>query len=73
MAWADGVCNALILLLTFAAAVLIQIGTNYANDYYDFVKGTDTADRTGPTRATQAGYVTPAAMKQVTTMATSAK
>ena len=43
-------------------ATLIQVGTNYANDYFDFVKGTDTAERIGPTRATQAGLVSPAAM-----------
>lgn len=52
------------LVLTFLAAILIQIGTNYANDYYDFVKGTDTTDRLGPTRATQAGLVTPQQMKR---------
>ena len=44
-------------------ALLIQIGTNYANDYFDFVKGADTDQRVGPRRATQAGLVTPRAMK----------
>ncbi|MFM1918746.1 MAG: hypothetical protein RLZZ303_380 [Candidatus Hydrogenedentota bacterium] len=43
-------------------ALLIQIGTNYANDYFDFIKGTDTAERVGPKRATQAGLVTPRQM-----------
>ncbi len=45
-------------------ALTIQIGTNFANDYFDFVKGTDTPDRLGPTRVTQAGLITPEAMKQ---------
>ena len=45
-------------------AVLIQIGTNFANDYFDFVKGTDTAERTGPTRATQAGLIPPHVMRR---------
>jgi len=43
-------------------AVMIQIGTNYANDYSDFKRGTDEGKRVGPTRATQAGWVTPSAM-----------
>ncbi len=47
----------------FLGALLIQVGTNYANDYFDFVKGTDTAERVGPLRATQAGLVTPQQMR----------
>jgi 1,4-dihydroxy-2-naphthoate octaprenyltransferase len=45
---------------------LIQIGTNFANDYFDYKKGSDTADRTGPVRVTQAGLVAPATMKTAT-------
>jgi len=45
-------------------AILIQIGTNFANDYFDFVKGTDTAARIGPTRATQAGLISPHTMRR---------
>lgn len=63
LASSDGDIHTPTLILTFLAAMLIQIGTNYANDYYDFVKGTDTADRVGPLRATQAGLVTPRQMK----------
>jgi len=44
---------------TLVASLLIQIGTNYANDYFDFRKGADTPDRLGPLRITSAGLVAP--------------
>lgn len=45
-------------------AFLVQIGTNFANDYYDFVKGADTAARVGPRRAVAAGLVAAATMRR---------
>lgn len=44
-------------LATLVAGLLIQIGTNIANDYYDHVKGADTPDRAGGVRVTQAGLL----------------
>ena len=43
-------------------ALAIQVGTNFCNDYFDFRQGADTAQRKGPTRAVQAGWISPAAM-----------
>jgi 1,4-dihydroxy-2-naphthoate polyprenyltransferase len=53
-----------IALMTLLAAVLIQIGANFANDVYDFLMGSDREDRLGPTRATQSGLISPDDMKK---------
>lgn len=63
LAWRDGVFHAPAFLCALAGALLIQIATNYANDYFDFVKGADDAERVGPARATAAGLVTPGQMR----------
>jgi 1,4-dihydroxy-2-naphthoate polyprenyltransferase len=63
IAWQDGAFHWPSALCALAGAMLIQIGTNFANDYFDFVKGTDTEERVGPTRATQAGLVAPETMR----------
>ena len=46
-------------LAALTAALLIQIGTNLANDYFDFRKGADNADRRGPLRVSQSGIIAP--------------
>lgn len=56
-------------LVALFSAVMIQIGTNLANDYFDFKKGSDQPDRLGPTRVTQAGLVSPEAVKRATIIA----
>ncbi len=43
-------------------ALLVQIGTNFANDYFDFMKGADTPARVGPRRAVAAGLIAPRTM-----------
>jgi len=48
--------------ICLAFALLVQIGTNFANDYFDFVQGADTAERVGPRRAVAAGLISPRAM-----------
>ena len=59
---ADGVFAPLPALAALVGALFIQIATNLANDYYDFVKGGDTGDRLGPVRVTQAGILPPEAV-----------
>lgn len=56
------------LPLRFAGALVvalaIQVGVNYANDYFDGIKGVDSEGRAGPRRAVAAELVTPSAMKR---------
>jgi 1,4-dihydroxy-2-naphthoate polyprenyltransferase len=51
-------------LACLAGAMLLQIAANFANDLFDYEKGADTAERLGPTRAVQAGLLTPRAVKR---------
>jgi len=50
------VCLTLALLVV---ALAVQVGTNYANDYSDGVRGTDKA-RVGPLRLVASGLASPA-------------
>ncbi|ELZ13566.1 1,4-dihydroxy-2-naphthoate octaprenyltransferase [Halovivax asiaticus JCM 14624] len=49
--------------LALIGAALIQIGTNFANDYYDAKHGADTDDREGFTRVTQSGLIAASQVK----------
>ena len=51
-----------------AVALLLQIGVNLANDFFDFSKGIDTEDRLGPVRVTQSGLIAPGRVKSAMTM-----
>jgi 1,4-dihydroxy-2-naphthoate octaprenyltransferase len=68
LAFHDGELHIAATVVALASALLIQVGTNFANDYYDFKKGAD-AKRVGPVRATQAGLVSPEAMMRAAVIA----
>jgi len=65
----DGAAHLPAAAAALAGALLIQVGTNFCNDYGDFVRGADAVGRKGPVRATQAGLVTPRAMILATLLA----
>ena len=62
-AWQAGHKDPVPAFLCLAFSLLIQIGTNLANDYYDFLKGADIPKRIGPTRMVASGLITPEKMK----------
>ncbi|MFU8860134.1 MAG: 1,4-dihydroxy-2-naphthoate polyprenyltransferase [Cyclonatronaceae bacterium] len=66
IAYADNQLNTAITLIAVVCALLIQIGTNFANDYYDFKKGADTSDRIGFARASASGSISPEIMRNAT-------
>lgn len=50
-------------IIALICAILIQIGTNFVNDLYDYLSGADTESRKGPTRALASGLITVNEMK----------
>jgi 1,4-dihydroxy-2-naphthoate octaprenyltransferase len=66
LATGRGAFSALPALAALSGALLIQIGTNLANDYYDHLRGGDTEDRVGPVRVTQAGLIPPSTVRKAT-------
>jgi 1,4-dihydroxy-2-naphthoate polyprenyltransferase len=55
--------NLIIAINTILCAVCLQIGSNLTNDYYDALSGLDNNQRLGPLRVTQAGLISPHAMR----------
>ena len=50
-------------IIALLCSILIQIGTNFTNDLYDFLKGTDTEERKGPLRVLASGLISVKEMK----------
>jgi 1,4-dihydroxy-2-naphthoate octaprenyltransferase len=57
LAWRHESFEPFTALATLLGAVAIQIGTNLANDLYDFKKGADSPARLGPPRALASGWL----------------
>jgi 1,4-dihydroxy-2-naphthoate octaprenyltransferase len=57
VAWADGARQPGMALAALLGALAIQVGTNFFNDWADFVQGADDERRIGPARATQQGWL----------------
>ena len=58
-----GEFNWAITLLSILTALLLQVVSNFANDYGDHLKGSDTAERIGPLRGIQHGIITAKQLK----------
>ena len=67
MAYVDQKFSLVPALACLMVALLLQIAVNLANDYFDFTKGIDTADRLGPIRVTQSGLIQPGRVKTAMT------
>ena len=56
-------------LAVLVVSVAIQVGVNYANDYSDGVRGTDTPARVGPVRLVASGLASPSRVKLAAVLA----
>lgn len=66
LALASGCFRALPAALCLVFAILAQIASNFANEYYDFKGGLDRKGREGPRRGVTEGDITPRAMLAAT-------
>jgi 1,4-dihydroxy-2-naphthoate octaprenyltransferase len=66
LAYHDGCFRWQPAVICFLFALMAQIISNFANDYYDYKKGTDKVERLGPKRAVTEGWITPRTMLNVT-------
>ena len=57
LAMANGQFNINVFVLALVTTLFLQILSNLANDYGDFVKGTDNVERVGPDRTMQSGLI----------------
>ena len=63
VAISEGIFVPVYSLVALVCSILIQIGTNFTNDLYDFTKGADNEKRKGPRRVLVSGFITVNEMK----------
>ena len=63
MAYSDNFFAALPACAALMGSLLLQIGVNLANDYFDYKQGIDDVERLGPVRVTQSGLISPGKVK----------
>jgi 1,4-dihydroxy-2-naphthoate octaprenyltransferase len=51
-------------LAALVGCLLLQVGVNLANDYFDYTRGIDDVERLGPVRVTQGGLIAPETVKR---------
>lgn len=64
VAFRDGKFTLIPAFCCLLGAVLLQIGVNLANDYFDFKNDIDSEERLGPVRVTQSGLIPPGEVKR---------
>ncbi len=63
LAAAQGLFRPIVFGLTLLTAFLLQVLSNFANDYGDSQNGADSQERVGPSRAVQTGAISSKAMR----------
>ncbi len=64
LAWSEGNFRWSIFIFASLTTLLLQILSNFANDYGDFASGADNEKRIGPRRLVQSGQISPSQMKK---------
>lgn len=68
-AWLNSTLNIYVSTICILFALTAQIAANFANDYYDYIKGGDNETRVGPRRAVASGAIKPKTMLMATVVA----
>jgi len=64
LAYHEGSFHIITFVFIIIAACLIQIGTNFSNDLFDYLKGVDNNNRLGPNRSMQSGTISKKEMQK---------